>query len=129
MPAFRFRNWRPWWLSLRARQVGRECADGRSLGCVARARADAGCSWADFEGFGDERCDQRGIFSSRNLVRSDLNHAGVETPFRGRAANVPKKIHEDVARLMRLDNGIDPATRGAITNVGLLFVTCLYFGA
>src|SRR5438874_12740846 len=30
---------------------------------------------------------------------------------------------------MRLDNGIDPATRGAITNVGLLFVTCLYFGA
>src|SRR2546430_5430434 len=30
---------------------------------------------------------------------------------------------------MRLDDGIDPATRGAITNVGLLFVTRLYFGA
>src|SRR4029077_7419636 len=58
-----------------------------------------------------------------------LNHAGVEAPFRGRSANITKKARKDVARLMRLDDGIDPATRGAITNVGLLFVTCLYFGA
>src|SRR5437016_8554547 len=30
---------------------------------------------------------------------------------------------------MRLDDGIDPAPRRAITNVGLLFVACLHFGA
>lgn len=53
----------------------------------------------------------------------------MEAPFGRRPADIAKKAHQGLARFMRLDNGIDPATRGAITNVGLLFVTCLYFGA
>jgi hypothetical protein len=56
----------------------------------------------------------------------NLHYSGVESPFCWRAGDIAKKANKDVARFVRLDDGIDPAARGAVTNVGLLFVTGFY---
>ena len=57
----------------------------------------------------------------------NLHYSSVESPFRGRAANVAKELNKDIARFVRLDDGIDPAARGAVTNISLFFVTRFHF--
>jgi hypothetical protein len=59
----------------------------------------------------------------------NLHYSGMEATFCGRSRDIAKELNEDLARFVRLDNGIDPAARCAVTNIGLFFVTRFYFRA
>ena len=56
----------------------------------------------------------------------DLHHAGVETRFRHWARDVLQQPNQNIARLVRLNDRVDPAARGAVANVGLFFVAFLH---
>src|SRR6266480_1951319 len=70
-----------------------------------------------------------GIFQRSEVdVDLNLNHAGVEMRFRHRAGNVLKQADQDVAGLVRLNDGVDPAACGSVANVGLFLVILFYLG-
>src|SRR5687768_1801404 len=57
---------------------------------------------------------------------SNLHHASMELRLRHRTAGIMKRRAQNRAGLMRLDDGIDPATRSAVTDVGLLRVIAFH---
>src|SRR5205823_4865222 len=60
---------------------------------------------------------------TESLSRLNLNDPCVEMRFRHRARDVFQKADQHVARFVRLNDGVHPAASGAVTNIGLLFVT------
>src|SRR5215510_7602789 len=62
----------------------------------------------------------------RNL---HLDDSGMEMRFWRRARDVFQQTNKHVAGLVRLNDGVYPAARGAIANVSLLFVTLFHIGA
>ncbi len=75
---------------------------------------------------GDESRDQRRILGCRCCRSLDLHNARVESCFRHRTRNILQQAGEDLARFVWLNDGIYPAARGAVTNIGLLFVIFLH---
>ena len=47
--------------------------------------------------------------------------------FRHRPRNVLQELNQRLARFVRLNNRIDPATRRAVANIRLFLVTALHF--
>src|SRR4029077_1467014 len=58
-----------------------------------------------------------------------LNDSGVETRFRHWARDVVQKTNQHVTRFVRLNDSVHPAARGAVADIGLLFVILFHFGA
>src|SRR3954471_1047580 len=56
----------------------------------------------------------------------NLDDSGMEVRFWHWARNVLQEMNEHVTCFVRLNNSIYPAARGAIANVGLLFVTLFH---
>src|SRR6266567_2267310 len=63
----------------------------------------------------------------RSEVDLNLDDAGVKSRMRHWARDVLQQLHEHVARLMRLNDGIDPPARGAVANISLFFVILFHF--
>src|SRR6476620_11154006 len=69
---------------------------------------------------------------TKSRVRNDelsLNDSGVETRFWHWTRNVIQKTNEYVTRFVRLNDSVYPPARGAVANIGLLFVTLFHLRA
>src|SRR4029434_2219596 len=62
-------------------------------------------------------------------VELDLNDSSVEMRLWHWSRYVLQQTNQNIAGLVRLNNRIHPAARGAVANIGLLFITLLHFYA
>src|SRR6266481_3109396 len=63
------------------------------------------------------------------ITKLRLDDSGVEMRFRHWTRNVVQKTNQYVARFVRLNDSVHPAARGAVADIGLLFVTLFHLRA
>src|SRR5687767_648582 len=79
---------------------------------------------------GNGRLTSQSAFGGmENFAESNLQHAGMELRFRHGTTGVSEGRDQDSARLVGLNDRIDPAAGGAVTHVGLLGVVAFHLFA